>query len=177
VETINQLTEVCATNSCTTLRHTSKQTTSWTNFLLQELPVTIIFLFSVGSDWVHLILRPVFGLLYQPRLIDDECGAIGGMRIGRGNRSTWGKPAPVSLCLPQIPYDPNRARTRAAAVGRRKLTAWVMARPSHSQEIPCLYETWGLITATECLVHTVMPYYFIYFNNIRPIPSSHLISV
>jgi hypothetical protein len=27
----------------------------------------------------------VFGLLYQPRIIDDECGAVGGIRIGRGN--------------------------------------------------------------------------------------------
>jgi hypothetical protein len=36
---------------------------------------------------------------------DDECGAVGGMRIGRGNRSTRKKPAPVSLCPPQIPHD------------------------------------------------------------------------
>jgi hypothetical protein len=29
------------------------------------------------------------GLLYQPRTIgDDDCGEIGGMNIGRGNRST-----------------------------------------------------------------------------------------
>jgi hypothetical protein len=29
------------------------------------------------------------GLLYQPRMIDyDKCGAVGGMRIGRGIRST-----------------------------------------------------------------------------------------
>jgi hypothetical protein len=31
---------------------------------------------------------------YQPRMIDDnERGTFGGMRIGRGNRSTRGKPA------------------------------------------------------------------------------------
>jgi hypothetical protein len=36
---------------------------------------------------------------------DDECGAVGGMRIGKGNRSTWRKPAPVPLCPPQIPND------------------------------------------------------------------------
>jgi hypothetical protein len=36
------------------------------------------------------------GLLYQPRIIDDDdYGAFGGMRIGRGNRSTRRKPAPV----------------------------------------------------------------------------------
>jgi hypothetical protein len=26
-------------------------------------------------------------------MIDDECGAVGGMRIGRGNRSTGRKPS------------------------------------------------------------------------------------
>jgi hypothetical protein len=64
-----------------------------------------------------------------PRMMDDdECGAVGGMRIGRGNRNTRRKPAPVPLC-PQIPHDSTWARTRAAAVGSRLLTAWVMARP------------------------------------------------
>jgi hypothetical protein len=46
------------------------------------------------------------GLLYQPRIIDDDdYGAVGGMKIGRGNRSTRRKPAPVPLCPPQIPHD------------------------------------------------------------------------
>jgi hypothetical protein len=36
---------------------------------------------------------------------DDECGAVGGMRIGRGNRITRRKPAPVPLFPPQIPHD------------------------------------------------------------------------
>jgi hypothetical protein len=64
-----------------------------------------------------MVLRPLFGLLYQHRTIDDDYGAVGGMRIGMGNRSTRRKPTPVPLCLPQIPYDLTRARTRAAAVG------------------------------------------------------------
>jgi hypothetical protein len=46
------------------------------------------------------------GLLYQPRMIGDgECGETGGMKIGRGNRSTRRKPSPVPLCPPQIPHD------------------------------------------------------------------------
>jgi hypothetical protein len=47
------------------------------------------------------------GLLYQPRMIDDDdnYGAVGGMRIGRGNRSTRRKPASVPLSPPQIPHD------------------------------------------------------------------------
>jgi hypothetical protein len=33
------------------------------------------------------------GLLYQPQMIDDgDCGATGGMKICRGNRSTRRKP-------------------------------------------------------------------------------------
>jgi hypothetical protein len=57
-------------------------------------------------------------------MIDEgDCGAIGGMKIGRGNRSTRRKPAPAPLCLPQIPHDQTQARTRAAAVGSQRLTA------------------------------------------------------
>jgi hypothetical protein len=53
---------------------------------------------------------------------DVECGAIGGMRIGRGDRSTRIKPAPVPLCPPQTPHA-ARTQTRAAAVGSQRLTA------------------------------------------------------
>jgi hypothetical protein len=62
-------------------------------------------------------------------MIDDgDCGAIGGIKIGRGSRSTRIKPAPVPLCPPQIPHDQTRAWIRAAAVGSQRLTAWAMAR-------------------------------------------------
>jgi hypothetical protein len=50
-----------------------------------------------------LCSKSSFCLLYQPRMIDDDddddddCGAVGGMRIGRGNRSTRRKPAPVPV--------------------------------------------------------------------------------
>jgi hypothetical protein len=42
--------------------------------------------------------------------------------IGRGNRSTRRKPAPVTLCPPQTPHA-ARTRTRVAAVGSQRLTA------------------------------------------------------
>jgi hypothetical protein len=41
-----------------------------------------------------LVRRPLTGLFYQPRMIDDDCGAVGRMRIGRGNRSSRRKPVP-----------------------------------------------------------------------------------
>jgi hypothetical protein len=70
------------------------------------------------------VRRPLIGQLYQPRMIDDdECGAVGGMRVGRGNRSTRRQPAPLPPCPPQIPHDLTWVRTRAAAVGNRRLTA------------------------------------------------------
>jgi hypothetical protein len=101
------------------------------NKLVIELKMNLhihVFFSLMGWDWVHLVLRPLFGLLYQPRMIDVDCGATGGMRVGRGNRSTRRKPTPVPLSPPQIPHDLTRARTRADAVGSRRLTAWAMAR-------------------------------------------------
>jgi hypothetical protein len=52
---------------------------------------------------------------------DYDDGEIGGM-IGRVNRSTRRKPAPMPLCPPQAPHA-ARTRTRAAAVGSQRLTA------------------------------------------------------
>jgi hypothetical protein len=64
------------------------------------------------------------GLLNQPQMIcGGDYGEIGGMKVGRGNRSTRRKPAPAPHCPPQIPHDQTRARTRAVAVGSPRLTA------------------------------------------------------
>jgi hypothetical protein len=63
------------------------------------------------------LTRLLTGLLYQLRMIDDRCGAFGGMRIGKGNRSTRRKSAPVPLCPQQIPHDLTWAGTRGAAIG------------------------------------------------------------
>jgi hypothetical protein len=52
---------------------------------------------------------------------EGDCGAIGGMKIGKENRSTRRKPAPAPLCPPQIQLDQTRDRTRAAAVGSLEL--------------------------------------------------------
>jgi hypothetical protein len=52
---------------------------------------------------------------------DYDNGEIGGM-IGKGNRSTRRKPAPVPLCPPQTLHA-ARTRTRDVAVGSQRLTA------------------------------------------------------
>jgi hypothetical protein len=51
---------------------------------------------------------------------DYDDGETGEM-IGRGNRSTRRKHAPVPLCTPQTPLA-ARTRIRAAAVGTQRLT-------------------------------------------------------
>jgi hypothetical protein len=40
-----------------------------------------------------------------PAPADYEDGEFGGMMIGRGNRSTRRKLAPMPLCPPQIPHE------------------------------------------------------------------------
>jgi hypothetical protein len=69
------------------------------------VPVLSYFFIS-GVGQSPLGTAVTSGLLYKPQMIDEgDCGAIGGMKIDRGNRSTRRKPAPVPLCPPQIPHD------------------------------------------------------------------------
>jgi hypothetical protein len=69
-----------------------------------------------------LVRRSLFGLLYQPRMIhDDECGAIGGMIIGRGKPKYSEKPLRVPLYPPQISQALTWARIREAGDKPRDL--------------------------------------------------------
>jgi hypothetical protein len=43
-------------------------------------------------------------------IVDGDHGVIGGMRIGRGNRSTQTNPAPEPISPPQIPHDQTQAQ-------------------------------------------------------------------
>jgi hypothetical protein len=97
-------------------------------YLSNNLPFFIVLL--GGATLSPLSISTTIGLLYQPRIIDDdECGAVGGMRIDWWNRRTRRKPAPMPLCPPQIPHVLTWARIRPAAVGSRLLTARAMVRP------------------------------------------------
>jgi hypothetical protein len=95
----------------------------------------LLLLSSVGWDWSPLVTAAITGLLYQPRIINDgDCGPIGGIKFGRGSRSTRRTPALVPLCQPQIPHDLKQARTRAAAVGNTKdMSEYIrtVATPKH----------------------------------------------
>jgi hypothetical protein len=85
----------------------------------------LISFFLIGIVGGGVQLGPL-GTAATNRLIvpapgDYDDGEICGI-IGRGNRSTRRKPAPVPLCPPQTPHA-ARTRTRAAAVGSQRLTA------------------------------------------------------
>jgi phosphatidylethanolamine-binding protein (PEBP) family uncharacterized protein len=71
----------------------------------------------LGPLGTAAINRPIVPALTS----DYDDVEIGGM-IGKGNRSTRRKPAPVPLCPPQNTHS-YRTRTRAAAVGSQRLTA------------------------------------------------------
>jgi hypothetical protein len=86
--------------------------------------VGVFFFILSGVRLSPLGTAATAGLFCEPQMIDDgDFGSVGGMKIGRGNRSTRRKPAPVPLCPPQIPHDLIRARNRAAAMRIQRLTA------------------------------------------------------
>jgi hypothetical protein len=125
------------------------------------------FIFPMRWDCVHLVLQPLFGLLYQPQIIDDDCGAISGMRIGRENRTTRRKTAPVPLCPPQIPHDLTRARTRVVAVGSRRLTVWAIPRPAIKIQRPALNANRKFSISFRLVVMTIHNLFFAhcFYNN------------
>jgi hypothetical protein len=89
---------------------------------------------------------------------DYDNGEIGGM-IGRGNRSTRRKPAPVPpLCPPQTPHA-ARTQTWAAAVGSQRLTAelrhglnFFLHRSIKKKKLPSLPAINGLSDHDQILI-------------------------
>jgi hypothetical protein len=59
-------------------------------------------------------------LVLSPDGDNYECGAVGGIRIGRGNRRIMRDFIPMPICPPQVP--------QAAVVGSRRLMAIAMPR-------------------------------------------------
>jgi hypothetical protein len=73
--------------------------------------------FLIGIVGVESKLGPLgTAATYRPIVLapgDYDDGTFGGIIIGRGNRSTWRKLAPVPLCLPKTPQacpDANPGR-------------------------------------------------------------------
>jgi hypothetical protein len=71
--------------------------------LSQQLEQGILLILLSGMRLSPLSTVDATVLMYQPHMIDDgDCGAVGRIKIGRGNRSTRRKPAPLPRCPPQI---------------------------------------------------------------------------
>jgi hypothetical protein len=78
--------------------------TIYSRFIIIIIIIIITIISGVGLS--PLGIAAISGLLYKPQMVDEgDCGAIGGMKIGRGNRSTRRKPAPAPLCPPQFTVD------------------------------------------------------------------------
>jgi hypothetical protein len=65
----------------------------------------LLFSIASGVELSPLYCGHFWPIVPDPDVGEGDCGAIGGMKIGRGNRSTRRKPAPAPLCPPQIPLD------------------------------------------------------------------------
>jgi hypothetical protein len=81
------------------------------NFYVISMIKSILFLVC------YLTILSVLRLYSIDGRMINEYGAIGRMRIGGENQSTRRKPAPVSLCPPQIPHDMTWDQTWAITVG------------------------------------------------------------
>jgi hypothetical protein len=64
----------------------------------------IFFNYSGGGVQLGPLGTPTTNMPIVPAPGDYDDGEIGGMMIGRGNRSTRRKPAPAPLCPPQTPH-------------------------------------------------------------------------
>jgi hypothetical protein len=85
---------ICSMSDVSSANYHPKQPNLWCSIETYDGIIfdCLFFLISAEGIWV---LRPLTGLLYQPRMIGDgDCGGIGGMKIGRGNRSTRDKTCP-----------------------------------------------------------------------------------
>jgi hypothetical protein len=94
-----------------------------------------VFLIGIVGDGVQLGLlgtaatnRPT---LPAPGNYDD--GAIGGMKIDRGNRSSRRKPAPVPLCPPQTPHACPDANLCSRGGKRRLFTIEIFVGIIHGR--------------------------------------------
>jgi hypothetical protein len=103
------------------------------------------FLFLFGLEWnrVHCYWGnywPIVSAQHDNDDDDDECGAVGVM-ISRGHWSSRRKYASVPLCPQQIQHNLSWARTRAAALGNRRLTARATLRPNWITAIRVIWDT------------------------------------
>jgi hypothetical protein len=77
----------------------------FSSHVVDRTSVTLIINFNVFFLNFFGWGRPQFGLLYQLQMIDERLWSSRCNENWQGNRNTRRKPAPLSLCPPQIPHD------------------------------------------------------------------------
>jgi hypothetical protein len=113
----------------------------------------IIFIIIIlnGVSLSPLATAATTGVLYKPQMIDEgDCGAIGGIKIGRGNRSTRRKPAPAPRYPPQIP-EPGSNQ------GRRGEKPAINSSSGNTVDI-----------SVRCLVRTSSVMFYMWFYTTSP---------
>jgi hypothetical protein len=105
-------------------------------------------------------MGPLFGLLYQPRMIgDDECGAVGGMRIGMGNRSTRRKPVPSATLSTINPVWPDSGSTPGCRGGKPAINRLSYgAALSNSPSVAWCYSVTRVVRFSLLLVNRMDAY-------------------
>jgi hypothetical protein len=97
-------------------------------------------------NWVHSAHWPLNGLLYLPRVIVMTENSVE-WRLA-GETEVLGETYPSATLSTTKPTCQTRARTRAAAVGSQRLTAWAMARlQAHLKQVP----EWFIPFSTDVL--------------------------
>jgi hypothetical protein len=97
-----------------------------TSLLTDVFLILLIGIVGMEFSWFHSALRPPMAYCASPEWL---WWWRNWWNDWQGNRSIRRKPAPVPLYPPQTPHA-SRTRTRAAAVGSQRLTAWATARPN-----------------------------------------------
>jgi hypothetical protein len=140
--------------------HSQSHTTASLAYYSQSHTTVSLAYYSQPNlfQFLGLVRRPLFGLLYQPRIMDeDECVVVGGMS-GIGSRSTRRKPAPAQLCPPQIQLDLTWARIQASAVENQGLTTvgpvpYSELRPVRKIiTVPQIFEANGVHCKGDCRI-------------------------
>jgi hypothetical protein len=93
------------------------------HFCVWDLNVLFQFL-GLGWDWVHFVCRPLFGLLHQPHMIDDNVWSRWWNKNWQGKLKYSGKTCPSATLSTTNPTWHDLGHC-----GGKPATAWAMAQP------------------------------------------------
>jgi hypothetical protein len=96
--------------------------------------VFLLVWWGVESNWAHSALRSLIGLLCQHRVIMMMEKSVEWWSAGE--TEVLGENLPQCRFVHHKPHMPARTRTRTAAVGSQRLTAWATARPLGRVTVP-----------------------------------------